>query len=282
MLCRIISVISSKSISSIFVDFFINFWESRFACESLPHCVVEFVVKHPVELFLAAECISVEHLEAIAFLHEILNGSCGLHWMEVINVGYSVNSNINVHFFLLLGVNHSRIVGEIERTEPEGINLNTFVEKFNALLHCAGWNQEILDDVVIFVQFLHSFRLGKLKQGHLDWHHPSQEVPEEDIIAKGYNVLQFPKQGSRVTVVVIHNRDILHAVFASFQDLLNMLEKPRLVPLSDLINFSSFHFRILHHYPCHYNRLVQGVLQALDKVIRFVLGLAVESLHNLI
>lgn len=103
----------------------------------------------------------------------------------------AVHSNIHVQIALhsLGRLEHSRVVGQKERTQPHRIDVHQTVEFFAAFLQGAGRNQKILNYVIVFVQLLYRFRLSELQQGNLHWQQPAEQVTEDDIVPEWHDVL---------------------------------------------------------------------------------------------
>lgn len=153
------------------------------------------MVKHATELLTRTISVGVQHLESLALLDQILNSAGCLHRVEATTLRHSVHTNVYVQIagHSLGRLQHAGVVGQQERTQPNRVHVHEPVELFAALLHGASRNEQVLDDVVVFVQLLHGFRLGELQQGHLDRQQPAEQVAEDYVIAEGDNVLKFVK-----------------------------------------------------------------------------------------
>lgn len=51
-------------------------------------------------------------------------------------------------------------------------------------------HQHVLHHVVLLIQFAQGLALGQLQEGDLGRHHPTKEVAEDGVVAKGNDILQ--------------------------------------------------------------------------------------------
>lgn len=132
--------------------------------------------------------------------------------------------------------------------------------------------------MVLLVQLAQGLALGQLQEGDLGRHHPTKEVAEDGVVAKGDDILELPEDAARVAVVVVPQGDVLQALFVCLQVVLHVFEEPRLVVIADAIQLAGLCF--VSHDPCHDDGLIQGVEQPFHEVILRPLGLARELLTD--
>lgn len=78
-------------------------------------------------------------------------------------------------------------------------------------------------------------RGSELEEGNLWRQQPAIKQSEQWVVAEGNHGLHHPEDGSVVPQQVVFQRDIL-IVGSLLQKALHMLVKPRLVPLSDVVD----------------------------------------------
>lgn len=63
-------------------------------------------------------------------------------------------------------------------------------------------DEKILNDMMQLVESTQFFCLKPLHDGNVWRHGPPEQVTEPDVVAKGHNVANLPKETARVSVVV--------------------------------------------------------------------------------
>lgn len=185
-----------KSIANFLIDFVVYFGECVFASELLAHAIVQAMIEHSAEFFARAIRVSVQHLKSIRSFNDILQLACGPFAVEStsLHLYNTVNANVNVHvrFESVNWMYHSRITGQFEWTQPQRIHIDQSIEFSDAMLHRRRRHQQILNDLVFFVQTFHGFRLRQFQEWHFHWHQPPEQISEHNIIAERHNILRKP------------------------------------------------------------------------------------------
>ena len=134
--------------------------------------------------------------------------------------------------------------------------------------------------MLCFIKSLQCFALSELEQRDFGRDEPAEEEAEDDVVAEGNDVLDLPEDGTRVTVVVVTQWDVL-ASLSALQEGLDMFEEPGFVPAPDLIQFAGL--AAVHHVTRHNYRPLLGEHQTLNKVRRVApLHLPLEGLDHLV
>lgn len=69
-------------------------------------------------------------------------------------------------------------------------HMDVVVEGVQGLWQALHGHQHVLYHVVLLVQLAQCLALGQLQQGDLGRHHPTKEVAEDGVVAKGDDVLK--------------------------------------------------------------------------------------------
>ena len=75
--------------------------------------------------------------------------------------------------------------------------MDVVVEGVQGLRQALHGHQHVLYHVVLLVQLAQRLALGQLQQGDLGRHHPTKEVAEDGVVAKGDDVLKDEGWGWR-------------------------------------------------------------------------------------
>lgn len=78
-------------------------------------------------------------------------------------------------------------------------------------------------------------------------------------------------------VVVLSQWHVLVSLFALLQNITHVHEKPRLVPLANIIDLVRFNLTVLDHFAGHYDGLVQRVQQSFNVLV--LLGVSAGTLE---
>lgn len=73
--------------------------------------------------------------------------------------------------------------------------MDVVVEGVQGLWQALHGHQHVLYHVVLLVQLAQCLALGQLQQGDLGRHHPTKEVAEDGVVAKGDDVLKHEGWG---------------------------------------------------------------------------------------
>ena len=90
-----------------------------------------------------------------------------------------------------------------------------------------------------FVQSLDGLPLCQFEEADLGWDEPSKKVSEDYIVAKRDDVLDLPKDGSAVSMIVVSERNVLCGddIWIG-KEALDMFEEPGLEPATNFIELA--------------------------------------------